>query len=127
MNIHLEHISKTDFDFAKGTVFNQEEVASMVSNGHNSVDNCHIPSWATKVQDVFEQKAVVYDEREIAEQDFLGVKLIVNEEKVIVSIGRMGEPLSLAYVMFETVKNENGTLTLGDALIQSFVSDKQAS
>lgn len=127
MNIHLENISENDFDFVAGTVFRNEDVANLLSNGHNSVDNCHIPSWATKVQDVFEQKAVEYDQRDISEQEFIGVKIISNEDKILVSFGQVGEQVSLVYVGFEKSTTSDGVITLGSPSIHSFLAEKQAS
>lgn len=131
MNIQLEKLTSKDFEFVTGETFldaeNMKQANALFSAEHNSIDNCHLPFWATRVQDVFESKAVTYSERDIEEQDFLGIKLISQEKHIIVSFGRVGEEESLVRVIFDKEKHADVPFTLGDVRIESYLTGQKAS
>lgn len=114
MELTLHKLQKTDFDFLNKMSFQEkdfESIRELLTPEHNVVDNTPTPSWASQVQDIFENKVVTYTEREIQELDFLGLKVIKNEESVIVSLGRVGDVESVIEILFN--KTQDGeTFTL---------------
>lgn len=118
MKIQKLAIFPEDFKALLGEAFfNADTIQHMnvlSSEEHNSVDNVCTPFWATKVQDILEKKTVTYTEREVQEQDFLGLKIIPHLEEIMVSIGKVGEKESIAQVVFSKMPDElNGGYVLG--------------
>lgn len=114
MILNKKGVTPGDFHFLKGQDFFDantiQQIEFLSSEEHHSVDNAGIPFWATKVQDLLEQKAVSYSEREIQEEQFLGMKIIHEEDAVRVSVGEVGTSSSIAQVVISLKKDgENST------------------
>lgn len=110
MKIQKLAILPEDFKTVLGEAFfNADTIQHMnmlSSEEHNSVDNVFTPFWATKVQDILEKKTVTYTEREVQEQEFLGLKIIPHPEEIIVSIGKVGDTESVVQVVFSKTTDE---------------------
>lgn len=114
MELALHKLEKTDFDFLNKMSFQEkdfESIRELMTPEHNVVDNAPTPSWASQVQDIFENNVVTYTEREIQELDFLGLKVMRKEETVIVSLGRVGDVNPIIEILFNK-KQDGETFTL---------------
>lgn len=106
MKINIDGLSNKDFmDIVGETVLTPVTLPALIELDkeiHSSVDVSPVPFWATKIQDIIENKYVTYSERDIEEELFLGLKVIsYTNGLAMVSVGRVGDAESLITVSFK--------------------------
>lgn len=105
MNMLKDFGSDLDFSFLEHELIQDSDVQvlkEMTQNVHCDVDVFPLPNFLTKIQDTFENGAVVYSARDIEEMEFIGVN--INDEEVGcigVSFGKIGETAPMVTLRFQ--------------------------
>ena len=118
MNMDMTKINEQDFAELKGTRLlvgkDIERVASLSFKAHTGTEIASEPFWATQIQDIIEQKAVVYSPEDIHDGMFLGARIQATEDTVEVSLGFIGNEASEFAITFKKELDTEGFQVLGE-------------